>query len=101
VGYSLGARVVWRCLQQLAAHRHAGCVEHAILIAAPVAPSSHNWAAARAVVAGRLANVWSSKDWLLGVLHRLQVCGCVSVALVARHHSWAVSCRLTAVSTCH
>ena len=73
IGYSVGARVVFRCLLELAAAGHSGCVEHAVLIAAPVSPHATHWAAARCVVAGRLANVWSERDCLLGVLHRLQV----------------------------
>ena len=73
IGYSVGARVVFRCLLELAAAGHSGCVEHAVLIAAPVSPHATHWAAARCVVVGRLANVWSERDCLLGVLHRLQV----------------------------
>jgi pimeloyl-ACP methyl ester carboxylesterase len=64
VGYSMGARLVFHCLLELAAMRARGVVEAALLLGAPVrADRPGEWAAARAVVAGRLVNGYSSHDW--------------------------------------
>jgi len=64
VGYSMGARLVFHCLLELAALRARGVVEAAALLGAPVrADRPGEWAAARAVVAGRLVNGYSSHDW--------------------------------------
>ena len=47
--------------------RARGIVEHAVLLGAPVrADAPAEWAAARAVVAGRLVNGFSSHDWVHG-----------------------------------
>ncbi|GAP87990.2 putative transmembrane and coiled-coil domain-containing protein [Rosellinia necatrix] len=70
VGYSLGARVVWACLRALADRRAFGLVDSVVLIGAPVPSSPAHWAAARSVVAGRLVNVHSANDYVLGLLHR-------------------------------
>ncbi len=48
----------------------AGIVEHAILLGTPENVVPERYAAARRVVAGRLVNGYSKKDWILGVLFR-------------------------------
>lgn len=48
----------------------AGIVEHACLLGTPVAVRPERWAMARSVVAGRLINGYSRKDWLLAVVYR-------------------------------
>ncbi|KAF2453219.1 hypothetical protein BDY21DRAFT_258170, partial [Lineolata rhizophorae] len=70
VGYSLGARVVFACLSELARQRCFGVVENAVLMgaAAPAEPGA--WRRARSVVAGRLVNAWSGNDGVLAVVHR-------------------------------
>ena len=70
VGYSLGARVVYACLRELAARRAFGLVDTVVLIGAPVPSDARHWAAARAVVAGRVVNVYSDRDGLLAFLYR-------------------------------
>ena len=60
-------RLVYHCLLELAAIRARGIMEHAVLLGAPVrADVPAEWAAARAVVAGRLINGFSSHDWVCG-----------------------------------
>ena len=71
VGYSLGARVVYACLRELARRRLPGVVEMAVLMGAPVALDQEKWAAARSAVAGRLVCVYSRSDWLLGAMYRV------------------------------
>ncbi|XP_062205665.1 uncharacterized protein LOC133907608 [Phragmites australis] len=71
VGFSLGARVVFKCLQELAqSGNNEGIVERAVLIGAPVSVKGELWEPARKMVAGRFVNVYSTNDWILGVTFR-------------------------------
>jgi hypothetical protein len=70
LGYSMGARVVFGALRELARRGCRGVVECAVLIGAPVPTSAPEWAEARSAVAGRLVNVYSANDLVLGVLYR-------------------------------
>ncbi|KAI8952398.1 hypothetical protein F4801DRAFT_229726 [Xylaria longipes] len=69
VGYSLGARVIYICLQQLAKRRAFGLVENAVLLGAPAPSSSAEWRRIRSVVTGRVVNAYSS-DYILAFLYR-------------------------------
>ena len=73
MGFSLGARMVFKCLEELAARGAVGIVESAVLLGAPVPEDPDTWRAVRSVVAGRLVNVYSSSDWVLGVVYRASV----------------------------
>ncbi|KAL6906526.1 hypothetical protein ACP4OV_004127 [Aristida adscensionis] len=55
IGFSLGAQ---------------GIVERAVLIGAPVSVRGEMWEPARKMVAGRFVNVYSTSDWVLGVIFR-------------------------------
>ncbi|KAG8662772.1 transmembrane and coiled-coil domain-containing protein 4 isoform X2 [Manihot esculenta] len=71
VGYSLGARVVFKCLETLAATEHnAEIVERVVLLGAPISIKGEKWEAARKMVAGRFVNAYSTNDWTLGVAFR-------------------------------
>lgn len=70
IGYSLGARVIYACLLTLAERRAFGLVESAVLMGAPTPSSATDWRLLRAVVAGRLVNVYSANDYILGFLYR-------------------------------
>lgn len=70
IGFSLGARVVYSCLEELATQSAFGLVENAILIGSPVPSSEMSWRRMRAMVAGRLVNVYTQRDMLLGFLYR-------------------------------
>ncbi|KAM7529898.1 hypothetical protein LguiB_033308 [Lonicera macranthoides] len=71
VGFSLGARVIFKCLQVLAATEHNdGLVERVVLLGAPIPIKDENWEAVRKVVAGRFVNAFSANDWMLGVAFR-------------------------------
>ncbi|KAI1747188.1 DUF726-domain-containing protein [Xylaria castorea] len=70
VGYSLGARVVYSCLRALAERGAFGVVDTVVLIGAPVPSSAEQWEMMRAVVAGKLFNVHSENDYILGFLYR-------------------------------
>ncbi|KAL0378350.1 UNVERIFIED_CONTAM: Transmembrane and coiled-coil domain-containing protein 4 [Sesamum radiatum] len=71
VGFSLGARVIFRCLQILSeSEANAGIVERVVLLGAPIAIKDMNWEATRKVVAGRFVNAYSTNDWMLGIAFR-------------------------------
>ncbi|KAL1965579.1 hypothetical protein VTN77DRAFT_5663 [Rasamsonia byssochlamydoides] len=70
IGYSLGSRVVFSCLQSLAKRRAFGLVETAILMGSPTPSNSHHWRMMRSVVSGRLVNVFSENDAVLALLYR-------------------------------
>ncbi|RDX85566.1 Transmembrane and coiled-coil domain-containing protein 4, partial [Mucuna pruriens] len=71
IGYSLGARVIFKCLECLAkTENSAELVERVVLLGAPIPIKDENWEAARKMVAGRFVNAYSRDDWMLGVAFR-------------------------------
>ncbi|KKZ65018.1 hypothetical protein EMCG_09073 [[Emmonsia] crescens] len=70
IGYSLGARVIFSCLISLAKRRAYGLVESAVLIGSPTPSTANHWRLMRTVVSGRLVNVFSLNDSILGFLYR-------------------------------
>uniref|UniRef100_A0A0E0M9N7 DUF726 domain-containing protein n=1 Tax=Oryza punctata TaxID=4537 RepID=A0A0E0M9N7_ORYPU len=71
IGFSLGARVVFKCLQELALlGNNEGIVERAVMIGAPVSDKEELWEHTRKMVAGRFVNVYSTNDWILGITFR-------------------------------
>lgn len=70
IGYSLGARVIYTCLRSLAARRAFGLVDSVVFIGAPVPSNKKHWKTMRAVVSGKLFNVYSENDYLLAFLYR-------------------------------
>ncbi|KAI3400542.1 hypothetical protein diail_2742 [Diaporthe ilicicola] len=70
VGYSLGARVIYTCLAELANRKAFGLVESVCLIGAAAPSDPIAWRKIRSVVAGRVINVFSTKDYLLAFLYR-------------------------------
>ncbi|KAH9821381.1 Protein of unknown function (DUF726) [Teratosphaeria destructans] len=70
VGYSLGAKVIYTCLQRLAERKAFGLVESAVLIGSPTPSSAADWRRVRTVVTGRVVNIYSTKDYILAFLYR-------------------------------
>ncbi|KAI9804733.1 MAG: hypothetical protein M1825_001101 [Sarcosagium campestre] len=70
IGYSLGARLIYACLMELAERHAFGLVESVVLIGAPAPSSASDWRVIRSVVAGRVVNVFSDNDYILGFLYR-------------------------------
>ena len=70
VGYSLGARVIYQALLALAERNAFGLVESVVFIGAPVPVEERSWRLIRGVVAGRVVNVYSQEDYMLGFLYR-------------------------------
>ena len=70
IGYSLAARVIYTCLTSLARRKAFGLVESVVLIGAPTPSTTNEWRIMRSVVSGRLVNVYSTNDYVLGFLYR-------------------------------
>ncbi|XP_030527206.2 transmembrane and coiled-coil domain-containing protein 4-like isoform X1 [Rhodamnia argentea] len=72
IGFSLGARVIFKCLQFLAeaSEDNARFVERVVLLGAPISIKDENWEIARKMVAGRFVNAYSTNDWTLGIAFR-------------------------------
>src|SRR5271170_3397402 len=80
VGYSLGARVIYYCLLELAKHRAYGLVQDVYLYGAPVIIKQKECLRAQSVVAGRFLNGYKRNDWILGYLFRASTTGLGRVA---------------------
>lgn len=80
VGFSLGARLIYSCLIQLANRGAFGLIEHVILLGTPVVVKPDQMALARLVVSGKFINGYSKKDWILGYLFRATGGGLQTVA---------------------
>eukprot|EP00761_Pharyngomonas_kirbyi_P002824 gb/GECH01002828.1/.p1 GENE.gb/GECH01002828.1/~~gb/GECH01002828.1/.p1 ORF type:complete len:558 (+),score=137.25 gb/GECH01002828.1/:1-1674(+) len=73
VGYSVGARAIFFCLEELANRGEYGIVENVALLggAIPCRDSDRErWQQVRKVVAGRLINAYATYDWVLAYLYR-------------------------------
>jgi hypothetical protein len=70
VGYSLGARLIYSCLRSLAEREAFGLVDEVILIGAPAPSDQARWELLRPVVVGRIFNIYSNNDYILGFLYR-------------------------------
>lgn len=70
IGFSVGARVIYSCLLELAERNAFGLVENVVLMGAPVPSDSEPWTRIRSVVSGRVLNIFSTEDYILGFLYR-------------------------------
>ncbi|XP_060588948.1 transmembrane and coiled-coil domain-containing protein 4-like [Ruditapes philippinarum] len=71
IGFSLGARVIFSCLEELAKRKGGeGLVEDVILLGAPVSGDPKNWQPLIKVVGGKIVNGYARGDWLLKFLYR-------------------------------
>lgn len=71
IGFSLGARVIFFCLEELAGRKDAeGIIENVVLLGAPVSASTERFQKIMSVVNGQLINGYCRDDWLLKFLYR-------------------------------
>lgn len=71
IGFSLGARVIYFCLQEMAQEKDCeGIIEDAVLLGAPVEGEAKHWEPFRKVVSGRIINGYCRGDWLLSFVYR-------------------------------
>lgn len=71
IGFSLGARVIYYCLEELIANADSGgIIQNVIVLGAPVSGKAENWQQFSDVVAGTIFNGFCRKDWLLRFIYR-------------------------------
>ncbi|ROV91292.1 hypothetical protein VSDG_07738 [Cytospora chrysosperma] len=83
VGYSLGARVIFSCLLELARKGAFGIVENVYMFGSPIVVKQDEILKVRTVVPGRFVNGYHRNDWILGYLFRLTNGGIRRVAGLA------------------
>lgn len=70
IGYSLGSRLIFSCLQSLAKRGAYGLIESVIMMGSPTPSTAEHWRRIRSVVSGRVVNVYSEHDTVLAFLYR-------------------------------
>ena len=83
LGFSLGSRVIFSCLKELADKEAHGLIQNVYLFGSPVVGNKEEYLKARSVVSGRFVNGYSSNDWILGYLFRATSGGIMRVAGLA------------------
>ncbi|KAF7597117.1 hypothetical protein BBP40_010591 [Aspergillus hancockii] len=83
LGFSLGSRVIFSCLRELADRGAHGLVQNVYMFGSPIVASKDEYLKARSVVSGRFVNGYSSNDWILGYLFRATSGGIMRVAGLA------------------
>ncbi|ROW10820.1 hypothetical protein VPNG_05298 [Cytospora leucostoma] len=84
VGYSLGARVIFSCLLELARRGAFGLVQNVYMFGSPIVVKQDEILKVRSVVPGRFVNGYHRNDWILGYLFRLTNGGIRRVAGLAK-----------------
>ncbi|KAG2106967.1 uncharacterized protein F5147DRAFT_698935 [Suillus discolor] len=80
IGFSLGARVIFYALLDLAKAKAFGIVQDVFLLGATLTASTSTWCNARSVVSGRFVNGFARHDWVLNYLFRATSGGLNTVA---------------------
>ncbi|KAG2364790.1 hypothetical protein BDR07DRAFT_1278818 [Suillus spraguei] len=80
IGFSLGARVIFYALLDLAKAKAFGIVQDVFLLGATLTASTSTWCNARSVVSGRFVNAFAKHDWVLNYLFRATSGGLNTVA---------------------
>ncbi|KAF1992079.1 DUF726-domain-containing protein [Aulographum hederae CBS 113979] len=83
VGFSLGSRLIFSCLKELARKGAYGLVQNVYLFGSPIVASKDEYLRARSIVTGRFVNGYATNDWILGYLFRATSGGIMRVAGLA------------------
>jgi pimeloyl-ACP methyl ester carboxylesterase len=67
VGFSLGSRVIFSCLRELARKGAIGLIQNVYVFGSPVVINKDEWLKAQSVVSGRFVNGYANNDWILGI----------------------------------
>ncbi|CAM1504090.1 Fc.00g016810.m01.CDS01 [Cosmosporella sp. VM-42] len=70
IGYSLGATAIHACLQSLAERHAFGLIDTVVIIGTPAPSAPAHWRTLRTVVSGKIFNVYSENDMVLGFVYR-------------------------------
>jgi hypothetical protein len=66
VGYSLGSRLIYACLRELAKKGAFGIIQNVYIFGAPIVVNTDEFIKIRSVVSGRFVNGYATNDWILG-----------------------------------
>lgn len=80
VGFSLGSRVIFSCLKELAKRGAIGLIQNVYMFGSPVVVKREEWTRARTVVSGRFLNAYATNDWILAYLFRATSGGIMRIA---------------------
>ncbi|KAK7063613.1 DUF726-domain-containing protein [Favolaschia claudopus] len=80
IGFSLGARVIFYALVELAKQKAFGIVQDVFLLGTTVSVPTRMWCETRSVVSGRFVNAFARNDWVLNYLFRATSGGVGTVA---------------------
>ncbi|KAI0066542.1 DUF726-domain-containing protein [Artomyces pyxidatus] len=80
IGFSLGARVIFYALLEIARQKAFGIVQDVFLLGATLTASQKTWYQARSAVSGRFVNGFARNDWVLNYLFRATSGGLATVA---------------------
>ncbi|KAI5203808.1 DUF726-domain-containing protein [Aureobasidium subglaciale] len=83
VGFSLGSRVIYACLRELANRGAYDVVQNVYVFGSPVVFKKDDYIKAKSVVAGRFVNGYATNDWILGYLFRATAGGIMRIAGLA------------------
>lgn len=83
VGFSLGSRVIFSALRELAKRGAIGLVQNVYLFGSPMVAKKDEYLRARTVVSGRFVNGYATNDWILGYLFRATSGGIMRVSGLA------------------
>ena len=67
VGFSLGARVIFACLKELANRGAVGLVQNVYMFGTPIVAKKDEYTKVRAIIPGRFVNGYANNDWILGM----------------------------------
>jgi len=73
VGFSLGSRVIFSCLKELANRGAFGLIQNVYMFGTPVVAKVDDYVRARAIVPGRFVNGYATNDWILGTFDNLLI----------------------------
>ena len=68
VGFSLGCRLIFSCLKELARKGAHGLIQSVYMFGSPVVANKDEFLKVRTVVSGRFVNGYATNDWILGML---------------------------------
>ncbi|PVI08203.1 DUF726-domain-containing protein [Periconia macrospinosa] len=83
VGFSLGSRVIFSCLKELAKRGAVGLVQNVYMFGTPLVAKKDEYIKAKSIVPGRFVNGYATNDWILGYLFRATSGGIMRVAGLA------------------
>lgn len=75
IGHGLGARAISQCLMLLAERKLYGVIDTVVLMGGPIVADAAVWSVMKAVVSGRLVNVFSPTDYMLAFANRSMAWG--------------------------